>query len=129
MTEVTREQEKRILQDAKTVINKNNFFIKFAHFYITNINGLKDNFEEIWDAIVGEILRGLIRIIFSFLTIISRLIYCILPIKQIRCCFISEYIIIKDKDNLREDIKTGYWHKNAVKEIKQAIEENKKNET
>jgi excisionase family DNA binding protein len=92
---------------------------------MVNIKGLKDNFEEIWNVLVDEVLSGFISIIIQILIIISRIIYCVLPIKQIRCCFISEYIVVKETDGLRDDIKSGYYSKKDVEEINKAIAENK----
>jgi hypothetical protein len=103
-------------------MSKNNFFMKFAQFYVNNIKNLKSSFDKIWDALVDHIFQGLIIIISNAIVIIGRIIYCILPIKQIHNAFIAVYVIVRDKNGLRDE--TGYYRKKDIEELKRAIAEN-----
>jgi len=106
-------------------MSENNFFVKLAHFYIVNIKGLKDDAVEIWDEFIDEILPSLIKIFFNILIIISRIIYCFLPIKQIRNSLMTEYLIIRQNGVITH----GDYHlKKDVRQLIAEIEENKEDD-
>jgi hypothetical protein len=100
-------------------MNRNNSFVKFAHFYLANIKGMKDDVDEIWDEIIYELLPSLLKIFCNILIIISRIIFCFLPIKQILCIFATSYLIVKENGS---KIHSGYYLKKDLEKWRDELE-------
>ena len=104
-------------------MGKNNFFVKFAHFYIKNIKAVIETVSEIWDLML-ELFGKLLEIIVNLFAIIIRIFFFFIPVRQIIATKKTEYLTLTDeeKEILRPDIKEGYYLKKDVREIKQAIQ-------
>jgi hypothetical protein len=101
-------------------MNKNNAFVKFAHFYTANIKGFIDDVTEIWDEIQDMILPGLLKIFCNLLMIVFRVIFCILPVKQIIYVFKTGYLdVIVDGRKIHSD----YYLKTDLEKLRKEIAE------
>jgi len=100
--------------------NKNNPFVKFAYFYIANIKGLKDDAIETLEDIFNELLPSLIKIFFNILAVISRIVYCFLPIKQIRGIFTTCYFVVNENGVTTH---SGYCLKKDMEKLKEELAE------
>ena len=73
-------------------MNKNNPFVKFTYFYYKNLQAIKYDLEEIKDFFDENLLFSLLQFIANVIFFIFRVIFIVLPIKQIFLCFMTEYI-------------------------------------
>ena len=103
-------------------MNKNNPFVKFAHFYVKNLKGIKEELEEIYDTF-AELLSTLLELILRVFSLLARIIYVFIPIGQIYCSCIAEYLVI-DKmldGKINERICEGYYSKKDIKTLKTEV--------
>jgi hypothetical protein len=107
-------------------MDRNNFFAKFAHFYIGNFTDLKNDFSDTWEA-VKELLNPLLTIIIFPLRIARRVLCAVFPVLQIWVATQAAYYT-KDELPGLEDVtgkEAGYFYK---KQIEKAIETERQEE-
>jgi hypothetical protein len=102
-------------------MNKNNFFVKFAHFYIINIKRIINAAVEIWDIMKDDVLPGLMKTTLDMLIITVRALQCILPLNQIREALMTQYITRKEikeltGQNIRDEGR--YFYKKGITEAR-----------
>ena len=106
-------------------MNKNNFFVKFARFYLANLKGLKDKPSEIWDAVVDDFIPALVEIISGLLFLILHVILCFLPVSTIIGIFTAQYLTPDEVKRLKGDdgyvYKGGYFFKKEIKELENEL--------
>lgn len=110
------------------MINRNNFFVKFAHLYITNITGMKEQITDMRDAIIDS-LEYLVVIFITPISLLISLISTVFPLKQILVSFNAEYLNKEDLKKLYlHDKEPGYYSKRQIKQRKAKIAEELKSE-
>jgi hypothetical protein len=110
-------------------MNKNNFFVKFAHFYLLNFTDIKITMIEMWNDIVEHFesfLKFLINIIVRPIALVLIIISIIFPLKQIIGVFLFQYLTIEELTELyAENKKGGYFSKREIRKHKEKITQEK----
>jgi hypothetical protein len=103
-------------------MNKNNFFVKFAHFYLATFIDFKDYAIEIWDAI-KDLIEPIITIIMKLILITSRIILLFIPVLQVYVATKVIYLTKKEIDELNTGYDEGYFPKRLVDKIKKELKQ------
>jgi hypothetical protein len=102
-------------------MNKNNFFVKFAYFYTTNVKVIINRATEIWDIMKDDVLPGLLKTALNILIITVRALQCILPLNQLREAITTEYVTRKEVKELTGNYypdEGGYFYIKGIKEAR-----------
>ena len=109
-------------------MNKNNYLLRFAHFYIANIKGIKEKIIDVWYEIVDNI-ESLLIILITPIALVVSIISIVFPLKQIILACLAQYLTTEKLKELYVDKEAGYFFKGSIKkrkaEIKQELEEEK----
>jgi hypothetical protein len=103
-------------------MNKNNFFARFAFFYIGTFIDFKDYAIEIWDAL-KELIEPILTIIMKLLLIASRVILLFIPVLQIYVATKAVYLTKKELIELDIDKNEGYFVKKSIDERKKELKQ------
>jgi hypothetical protein len=105
-------------------MNKNNFIVKFAHFYLTNIKSIKEIAVDLYDGIIDEFLPSVFWIFMRIIGIIIRVLCCILPVKQTWFSFITGYLVVNENGS---NIHSGYYLKKDLEKLKEINKQSEEN--
>jgi hypothetical protein len=96
----------------------NNFFVKFAYFYIENFRSIKDNAIYFWDTI-ADLMPEILGAILDLLGVIVRTIWIFLPVSTVYNIIVSTYLTPEEiKKFLGRRAAYGrYVYKKEIKEI------------
>ena len=103
-------------------MNKNNFFVKFARFYLANLKSIKTWASEFLSG-VWLILPDIWEIVTDFLKLLSHIILVFLPIWQIYYVIIAKYLTPEEFKKLTgQKIENGvYCRKKEIKEFENEL--------
>jgi len=104
-------------------MNKNSFIAKFIYCYLGNLKDIKKDLLDVCDAVVKDLLPGLLYFLASFTLFLLRLLFCVLPVTAIWLTFHIEYLT---KEQIKEA--TGVSKQSAYY-LKEATPNEEKNET
>jgi hypothetical protein len=92
--------------------------MKFIHFYIDNFSGMKENVEEIWEAI-KELIAPLFMIVSRLIIITLRVLLVIFPVLQIWLANQMAYYTKNELPGLEDvyGMKAGYFRKSTIEMI------------
>ena len=97
-------------------MNKNNFFVKFAHFYRHNFIAAIRRIAYIGDDI-EDMLGPLIELLLDIAILIFLIVKTFIPIVFLIPCFISKYMGNEDLEKLGVNKPAGYYTKRSIKRI------------
>ena len=97
-------------------MNKNNFFVKFAHFYRHNFIAAIRRIAYIGDDI-ADILGPLMELLLDIAILIFLIVKTFIPIVFLIHCFISKYMGNEDLEKLGVNQPAGYYSKKSVKKF------------
>ena len=107
-------------------MSKNNFFVKFAYFYIGNFKGIKDKIVNVWDFITDN-LEDLIIIAITPIALIVSFISIFIPIKEIILSCLSVYLTDEEVKKISRIKDGGYYTKASIKKRKLEIDAEERN--
>jgi hypothetical protein len=102
-------------------MNKNNFFVKFAHYYKLGFTRVKKNVELIIDCLIMYIVHTGEFILAILLTPILIVFFLLLPVLEIIPALTTEYLDAEAAKNYAEcngipDMGAGYYLKKKLRE-------------
>ena len=103
-------------------MNKNNFFVKFAHFYIGNFRNIKEKIDNVRDFIV-ENYEDLIIMAMTPIAFVINIISIVIPIKQLVLSCLSVYLTDEEVGKLSRNKSGGYFTKASIKKRKRELAE------
>ena len=101
-------------------MNKNNFFVKFAHFYRHNFIAARRRIAFIGEGITG-MLGPLIELLLDIVILIFLIVKAFIPIVFLIPCFISKYMGNEDLKKLGVNQPAGYYSKKSVKKFESKL--------
>ena len=103
-------------------MTKNNYLLKFAYLYITNIKGIKEEFGYVWDEICDKI-GDLLIILITLIALVIKILSIVFPLKQILLAFHIQYVNPEEMKELYSDDEAGYYSKSSIKKRKAVIQQ------